>query len=376
MRILADENIPCVREAFGAWGPVETLAGDAIAPETVRDADVLLVRSVTRVNEALLAGSPVQFVGSATSGTDHVDVQYLASRGIGFCDAPGSNADAVAQYGIAALHAVAERLDCAASDLSIGIVGVGQVGSRLSRLCEALGMAVVWNDPPLAQESGDPRYQPLEAALACDVVSLHVPLLHGGRFRTAEMIDDAFLEAMRPGSVLINTCRGAVVDEEALKRALDADRLGACVLDVWRNEPRIDAALLERVTFGTPHVAGYSVEGKLRGTQMIHDGLAAMMGVESGWFYQDYLPPAPEAITVAPPLDWNALFRRVYDIAADDAALREAMRAGGPAGFHALRKTHPPRREFLSVTVRAEGCEPEDVERLRSLGFRVHADRV
>lgn len=371
MRIVADENIPCVREAFGAWGDVTTLAGHAMTPDAVREADVLLVRSVTRVDEALLTDSRVKYVASATSGTDHVDLGYLARNGIGFCDAPGSNADAVAQYVIVALHAVAARLGRRVSEMSIGIIGVGQVGSRLSRLCEALGMRVVWNDPPLAAQSNDLRYRPLTSILNCDVLTLHVPLSDEGPLKTRELVNEEFLEAMRPGAVLINTCRGGVVDESALKRAIDGGKLAACVLDVWRNEPRIDSDLLETVTFGTPHIAGYSVEGKLRGTQMIHDGLASMMGIESGWYMNDYLPSPPPAVRVWSPLDLGVVLRGVYDIERDDAALREAIRASDGSGFHALRKNYPPRREFSAVTVDAAECGARDAELLEALGFRL-----
>lgn len=369
MRVVADENIPFVREAFGRWGEVETVPGHAITAALVRDADVLLVRSITPVDESLLTGSRVQLVGSATSGTDHVDFQYLVSKGIGFCDAPGSNADAVAQYVVVALHEVASRLGRFVENMSIGIVGVGQVGSRLSRLCEALGMWVVWNDPPLAKESEDPRYQALEAALECDVVSLHVPLIHGGPYRTRGMVNQSFLDAMRAGSILINTCRGAVVDDAALIRAFDSGKIGASVLDVWCNEPRINPQLVERVTLGTPHVAGYSVEAKLRGTQMIHDGMVSMTGVESDWYYGHHLPPAPPAVVLASPVDWPRLFRSVYDIARDAAALRNAMATDDGSGFHALRKNYPPRREFSSITVQTD--DPDERERLEALGFRL-----
>ena len=343
------------------------MAGAAIAPETVSDADVLLVRSVTRVDEALLAGSRVKHVASATSGIDHIDSAYLASAGIELCDAPGSNADAVAQYVIVALHAIAERLPRPVSELSIGIVGVGQVGSRLSRLCEALGMRVVWNDPPLAEQTGDVRYESIEAALGCDVVTVHVPLTESAPFRTRNMVDDGFLDAMNPGSVLINACRGGVVDEGTLKRAIDEGKLGAVVLDVWRNEPRIDPELLERVTLGTPHVAGYSVEAKLRGTQMIHDGLAAVMGMDSRWSMEAHLPPAPPEVTLRPDDDLRVLFEKVYAIGRDDAALRDAVRVADGSGFHALRKNYPPRREFSAVTVNVDEARRS---LLNHLGFR------
>lgn len=371
MRIVADENIPCVREAFGSWGDVQTLPGHAIEPAVIRDADVLIVRSVTRVDEALLAGSRVRYVASATSGTDHVDLGYLATAGIGFCDAPGSNADAVAQYVLVALHAVSERLARPVTDMSVGIVGIGHVGSRLSRLCEVLGMRVVWNDPPLADRTGNLRYEPLERILACDVVSLHVPLTEDGPLKTRDLVNDDLLDAMRPGAVLINACRGNVVNETSLKRAINGGKLAACVLDVWRNEPRIDPELLNAVTLGTPHIAGYSLEGKLRGTQMIHDVLAEMLSLEPTWDWRSHLPPSDGPIEIRLPLNLHDLFRRVYDIERDDAALRQAIHAAEGSGFYRLRKTYPPRREFSSIAVRATACASTESDMLAALGFSV-----
>lgn len=376
MRIVADENIPCVREAFQSWGEIQTLPGFAITPSVIEGADILLVRSVTRVDEALLSGTRVGYVATATSGIDHIDLQYLTSAGIGFCDAPGSNADAVAQYTIVALHAIADRLPRPIPEMSIGIVGVGHVGSRLSRLCEALGMNVVWNDPPRADETSDVRFRPLAEALDCDVVTLHVPLIDEGPYKTRGLIHDSVLDAMRPHAVLVNTCRGDVLDERALARVLDRGGLSACILDVWQHEPEIDAELLEKITLGTPHIAGYSVEGKLRGTQMIHDGLAQKTGIEASWDYRKHLPPAPPPVLVESPMEPGALLSRVYDVRRDDELLRDALGNSGGSGFHELRKTHPPRREFSAFHVQVESGAAAEFDWMARMGFVVEARTI
>ncbi len=373
MRIVADENIPQVREAFGEWGRVETYPASAIDPDAVRDADVLLVRSVTQVNKSLLDGSRVGFVASATSGIDHIDLPYLGSKNISFCSAPGSNADSVAEYVIVALHALRGRLRQSPEDTAIGIVGIGEVGSRVSRLCEALGLRTVWNDPPLERATGDPRYRPLSEIAACDIISLHVPLVESGPDRTLELVGAEFLSQIRDGATLINTCRGDVVDENALKIALHQERLGPCVIDVWRNEPSIDSALLDLVAIGTPHIAGYSEEAKLRGTQMIYEGVARFLDADSNWDYHAYLPP-PQPIHAASSIDWGGLLRAAYDIKADDAALRRVVPERDGGGFHGLRKNYPPRREFSAIQVASDAWSKTDARILEQLGFGVELD--
>lgn len=369
MRIVADENIPCVDDAFGSWGEIRKMPGSAITPASVRGADLLLVRSVTQVNAALLEGSHVRHVASATSGTDHVDRRYLESADIAFFDAPGSNADAVAQYVLTALSAIGGRLPAPLTTLSIGIVGAGEVGSRLSALCEALGMRVVLNDPPRAKATGDPRYRPLEEVFECDVVTLHVPLVDAGAHPTRSLVEEKFLAAMRPDAALINAARGGVVDESALKQALSRAEIAACVLDVWRNEPGIDAELLHMAQLGTPHIAGYSVEGKLRGTQMIHDRLASALGRESTWDFRNHLPAPPPPIRVSSPLRPGELFEAVYDIRADDVALRNAVVNENASGFDRLRRTYPARREFSAFRLAPEGLSEGDRAWLTALGF-------
>lgn len=316
MKLVADPNIPMVREAFSAFD-ITLIPGRAIHPASVRDADALLVRSVTPVNASLLAGSRVRFVGTATIGTDHVDTGYLAQTGIGFASAAGSNANSVAEYVVAALLELAERHKFRLRDKSLGVIGVGNVGSRVVRYARALGMRVLQNDPPLGLH---------ERAFEADIVTVHVPLLE----TTQHMFHHDNLEKF----ILINTSRGAVVDNRALLKAIDGARVAGAVLDVWENEPNISPELLDVVDIGTPHIAGYSLDGKVNGVHMIYEAACRHFGLEPVW--KPVLPPV-QPVQISD-------FKRQYDIVADDAALRADIR-----GFDRLRAEYPVRREFLKL---------------------------
>ena len=380
MLILADENMHFAREAFSTLGEVRLARGREITSEAVRDCEVLAVRSVTRVDERLLAGSRVRFVGTATIGTDHIDTAWLSRAGIGFASAPGSNAVSVAEYVVAALFVLAERLDFRLEGKSLGIIGVGNVGSRVAARAEALGLRVVLNDPPLAAKTGDPRYRGLEAALACDIITLHVPLEKCGPYPTYHLVDEKFIERLKPGAILFNTSRGAVVRTAALEAGLGAGKPAAAVLDVWESEPEISLALMERTAITTPHIAGYSYDGKVRGTRMIYEAASAHFGRKPSWTEAGALPvPAKERLTLEGNLSRaqeliGAAVRESYDILADDRKLRKigTLVPGERAGwFDSLRKNYPVRREWESRTVvlgrGLESLEP----RLKGLGFRV-----
>jgi erythronate-4-phosphate dehydrogenase len=272
--VVADENIPFVRETFGHVGEVRTLNGRAINPDAVRDADILLVRSVTRVDRGLVTDSRVRFVGSTTIGTDHIDQGYLRDRGIIFAHAPGSNAISVVEYVLASLLWTAVRKGESLRGKTMGIVGIGNIGSRLAARLSAFGMRVLKNDPPLAAaaeaEGRTHDFVSLETVLAeSDIVTLHVPLERKGPYATYHLVDDAALAWMKQDAWLINTCRGAVVDNLALRRTIEAGQLGATILDVWEGEPEPGPDLLRLTDVATPHIAGYSFDGKVLGTMMV-----------------------------------------------------------------------------------------------------------
>jgi len=378
MRILADENIPCVKEAFSTLGEITTMPGRAMSASEVAGADMLLVRSVTRVAEKLLHASNVQFVATATIGTDHLDTEYLDRNGIAWASAPGSNANSVSEYVTAALLVLAGRLGLSLSDMTVGVIGVGNVGSRVASKCRALGMRPMLNDPPLARQTGSPGYLPLEGVLSADVVTLHVPLTKTGPDATHHMVDDGFLARMKDGAILINSSRGAVADTSALLRAADSERLGALVLDVWEGEPDISCDLMSRATIATPHIAGYSYDGKLNGTRMIYEAACRHLNVEPGWQPDRSLPPGQGAIVAGGEgaLEKQALrvVSQAYDITQDDGRLRELSSLkpdDRPACFDRLRKTYPVRREFQNYTVQGVGTGTELGLVLKGIGFNL-----
>ncbi len=379
MRIVADANIPFVRECFSSVGEVEVLSGRDISPQVVAKADALLVRSITPVNEGLLAGSAVRFVGTATIGFDHVDLGYLERNHIGFASAPGSNANSAAEYIVAALLEIGHRHRIRLEGKSIGVIGVGNVGSRVGRKCEALGMQVLRNDPPLQRQTRDPQYVPLEALYGCDFVTIHTPLTHEGIDKTFHLADAGFFSLLKPGAVFLNASRGAVMDSQALKAAIRADRLQAVVLDVWENEPNIDTELLGMVDLGTPHIAGYSYDGKVAGMIMIYHALCAHLHLRPTRASADFLPQpdVPRLEMETEELSDEELLtgavERIYSLKRDDENLRQITRQPADKrgrSFDDLRKHYPVRREFQNTTVVLDKPREGLVQKLHGIGFK------
>ncbi len=376
VKIVADENIPYVREAFGALGDVTVWPGREIGAEQVREADLLLVRSVTPVGAKLLEGSRVRFVGSATIGLDHVDQDWLRARGIVLAYAPGSNANSVAEYVVAALVALREER-CAGRTL--GIIGLGRIGILVREKARALGMAVLANDPPL-ERAGKAGLVTLEDLLKqSDIVTCHVPLIREGSDATEHLLDASRLSLLRPHAAVINTSRGAVVDNAALLRCLQEKRLAGAVLDVWEGEPQPDPALIRAVTLGTPHIAGYSWNGKAAGTKMLHDAVCAYFNRRFKW-----APPAPpdgtdhRSVTVEAGRSLDELLPqlilRSYDIRRDDAALRaiaELPVSEQGRAFDHFRAAYPARLEFRHTSVAVPAERSKVPEALRRIGFTV-----
>jgi len=380
LSIVVDENVPFARQTFGRLGSVTLLPGRKIGAAEVRAADVLIVRSVTRVGPELIDRSCVQFVGTATIGVDHIDTSYLARRGIAFASAPGSNANSVSEYITAALLLLASRQGRVLEGAKIGVVGVGNVGSRVVKKAEALGMTCLLNDPPKKRETGDSKYQSLESVLSdADYVTVHVPLERSGPDPTWAMCNDGFFATMKPGACFLNSSRGQVVDEKALLRVLDSGKLEASVLDVWQNEPDIDPATVARVFLGTPHIAGYSYDGKVAATIMLYDALCTHLGTIPDIDLDGLLPPSPiprlELIDVSESDEeiLRSAIRRIYDIRKDDADLRRAAGAGDERGkeFDLLRKRYPQRREFLNTALVIPAARSSLRAKARGLGFKV-----
>lgn len=381
MNILVDKNNPFVAEAFSDYGDVRVLATPEFTTGEVRDADALVIRSETKITRELLQGSRVRFVGSATIGTDHVDLDYLATQGIGFASAPGCNANSVAEYFVAALLRYAAEQGISLVDKTIGVVGVGNVGSKVVMRSETLGLRVLHNDPPRGRATGDPRFLDLDDLMDSDFVTLHVPLTKGGSDPTYHLFDAKRLARMKRGSVLINTARGAVVETAALKNALTTGQLGAALLDVWENEPAIDPELVPMAHLGTPHIAGYSFDGKLNAVRMIHTAMGKYFGMPARWEPPVGLP-APKVAELSLPKDiptesraaLSHIVQLCYDIGADHESLRRMLSlvpSERAAYFRRLRAEYPVRREFGATRIRVSRSHAALGDLLRAVGFAV-----
>lgn len=379
MKIVADENIPLVDAFFSPLAQVIRLPGRNMTAADVKEADALIVRSVTQVNPALLAGSKVKFVGTCTIGVDHLDQQYLDGQGIAWSSAPGCNANSVVEYVYAALC----HLNINWLPVTFGIIGCGNVGGLLYRRLKAQGVKVRCYDPNLSLTQ-NPDLTTLDEVLACDVISMHTPLVTTGAHPSFHLLGHTELRQLKPGAVLINCGRGPVIDNQALLDVLGERDDIHVVLDVWEPEPNISLELLDKVLLGSPHIAGYSYDGKLNGTEMIYQALCTHL---------DKTPQASLAQLV-PSLENNlltidhtiasqssvfqiaqSLIKQVYDIAADDARLRDLARQArnGQAhfaeGFDGLRKHYPKRREFHNYQVSLPGLADADKQWLQVLGF-------
>jgi len=380
MKIIADENIPFVAECFSSIGNVEAISGREMTSTIVSDADVLLVRSVTRVDTDLLAGSKVRFVGTATIGFDHIDVEYLSRNKIGFASAPGSNANSAAEYVITALLNIAKRHSIDLEGKSIGIIGVGNVGGRVAKKASALGMKLFLNDPPLQRQTGAPKYLPIGELFDCGFVTLHTPLTFEGEDKTFHLADDKFFKSLKKGCIFFNASRGGVVDSGALKAAIEESRLQATVLDVWENEPNIDVELLEMADIGTPHIAGYSLDGKISGMIMIYKAVCEYFGLEAEFEIEDFLPePAVRQLRIDPNTDNEQAaladaVQKIYNIREDDARLRRICKKPVEKRgefFDSLRKNYPIRREFQNTRIVLESPCKSIEDKLAGIGFKI-----
>jgi erythronate-4-phosphate dehydrogenase len=377
MKIIADENIAQVAAWFGHAGELVLLPGRAIDAAAVRDADALLVRSVTRVNAQLLQGSRCRFVGTATSGIDHVDTDWLKQQGIGFGWAQGSNADSVVDYVFSALAHLSERDGFDWRARSFGLVGCGQIGSRLARKLLALHIRVAIHDPFVEQDNPlGACFASYETVLQQEVVSFHTPLTRNGPWPTWHMLDAHRLAQLDPAGILINASRGAVIDNVALLQLLMKQPERRVVLDAWEGEPSINRDLLERVALGTAHIAGYSYEGKLNGTRMIaaefhrHFDLQLPSGLHESDDGKNAVLDIGHGAT--PLQQLNRLVLQAYDVKRDADALRNTLDSAAPEmRFDQLRKQYPLRREFSAYSVRAASLEPISATQAGNLGFRI-----
>ncbi|MCB5225687.1 4-phosphoerythronate dehydrogenase [Alishewanella sp. 16-MA] len=351
MQIYADENMPLVHEFFSQLGEVTTFDGRKVTAAQLSQADILLVRSVTPVGPMLLADNQqLRFVGTATIGTDHIDQAYLQRQNIAFSAAPGCNAQSVVEYVLSSMWCLAERYQWQLTDKTVGIVGVGNIGGRLARALNALGIPVLLCDPiRAAQEPDFPHTDFTTLCQQADIVSLHTPMQKQGPNATWHLFNDATLASLKPQCALINASRGGVIDNQALLAAQQQHRR-PLVLDVWEQEPDILQALLPYCDIATAHIAGHSVEGKARGTEMLYQRCCELLGVTPEIALAALLPrPAVEKLQISANFglpDVQSVARMLYDVRRDDALLRQHLQQHG---FDWLRKSYPARREYSAL---------------------------
>ena len=376
MLIVADENIPLIEEFFADFGEIRRLPGRQINRADVHDADVLLVRSVTKVDRELLEGSAVRFVGTCTIGTDHLALDYFQQAGIQWSSAPGCNARGVVDYVLGSLLTLAEIEGADLTQRTYGVVGAGEVGGRLVNVLRALGFNVLMCDTVRqAAEGGD--YVSLEQIIEqCDVLSLHTPLDKGGDYPTWHLLDQQRLEQLKPGTWLINASRGPVVDNAALREVLTRRDDLQAVLDVWEGEPQVDVELADLCVLATPHIAGYSLDGKQRGTAQIYQALCDFLGHSPEVKLADLLPApwlAKVELSASSDPAWALamLCRGVYDPRRDDADFRRSLIGTvqeQKLAFDGLRKHYPIRREIEGLQVHIEGESVALKQLVKALG--------
>ncbi|GMR25440.1 MAG: 4-phosphoerythronate dehydrogenase PdxB [Ignavibacteria bacterium] len=376
MKLVVDENIAFAEEAFSQFGDVLLISGRQITKDILFNADALIIRSITNVDESLLQNTNIKFVGTATIGTDHIDTDYLNEHDIAFADAKGCNADSVAEYVFTALLKITVDNKLTLKNKSIGIIGVGNVGSRVAKYAEALGLKVYKNDPPKQRAGEGSNYVSLEEALQADIITLHVPLNKTGIDKTFYLLDEKKLNEIKNNTIIINSSRGAVIDNIALLNLVDKKHFKV-ILDVWEGEPLINTELLQKVFIGSAHVAGYSLEGKVNGTKMIYDALCRFANQPNDW--EPKLPAVKNNIIDVPSAKnfeekLHFIFKHIYDVETDDSKMRamvemeENLRT---THFDKLRKKYRFRREFNSYSIIIKREDKILGEILRKLRFKV-----
>ena len=356
MNITADENIPYVHDAFSSLGTVKTLNGRSIQQQHLQQTDILLVRSISNVNKSLLEDTPVKFVASATAGFNHIDLDYLSSNNIGFARAPGSNAISAAEYVFAGICLWSLKEKKSLANLSIGIVGAGNVGSRVKRLCESVSMHCIINDPPLEKEKSSKfKFSSLEEALDCDIVTLHTPLSYDGEHPTFRLLNHKRINQIKEETLFINASRGEVVEEPALLSRMNQQNDLTLILDVWENEPKINPEMLKHTLIGTPHIAGYSIDGKIRGTEMIYHAVCDYLNVKPEWSADniDFGDNIKSLLKLSSTKDQRHQVLKAYNICDDNDKLRKILTDPALASgeyFDSLRKNYPARREYSTLS--------------------------
>lgn len=372
MKIVADDKIPFLKGVMEPYSEVLYLPGKEISRDHLVDADALIIRTRTRVDRELLEGTGVKFVATATIGYDHIDTNYLEKNRIQWTNAPGCNSGSVMQYVAAVFSWLSMNKGVNFEGTTLGIIGVGNVGTKVASMAAALGMRVLLNDPPRQRKEGSKGFIPLEVLLKeSDIVTVHVPLNKTGQDKTLALVDGHFINSLKPGAFLINSSRGPVVVDDELKKALKTDNLAGMVLDVWNHEPEIDSELVELVDIATPHIAGYSADGKASGTAMSVQAIARFFELPmTNWFPTDIPSPEDPIITIPGSQTQEKALREVilhtYPIQRDDSNLRHNLQK-----FEKLRGGYPVRREFNNYTIQLETENPVLLNAFKQLNFNI-----
>ncbi|MBW8323132.1 MAG: 4-phosphoerythronate dehydrogenase PdxB [Prolixibacteraceae bacterium] len=373
MKIIIDDKIPYIHGAFERVAEVVYLPGSKTTPEIVKDADAIVTRTRTICNEKLLAGSSVKFIATATIGYDHIDTDYCDAAGIKWTNAPGCNSKSVEQYIASTLMVLAEQKNLKLKELCIGVVGVGNVGSKVVQIGELFGMKVLRNDPPRERAEGSAEFVSLRHVMdEADIISLHVPLNMKGEDATFHLGSESFFSGLKKKPILINSCRGEVVETQAVKAALKSNQISGFVCDCWENEPEIDLELLAMTEIATPHIAGYSKDGKATGTEMSVKAINQFFGLGlENWQPSGVEQPANPVFE----LDGTGLSEQeiiakailnTYDIRNDDQDFRK-----NTAKFEQLRGDYPTRREFPAFTIIPKNVHEKTLDTLKKLGFQI-----
>lgn len=373
IRIIADNKIPFLKGVLEPWARVTYLPGSQIDRNAAMDADALLVRTRTKCNEDILSGTGVKFIGTATIGFDHIDTRWCDENNVRWTNAPGCNSSSVMQYIAAALMSISSESGLSLSRLTIGIIGVGNVGSKVQRLAQLLGMKVLLNDPPRQRKEKNDVFVDLDQLLRkSDIITIHVPLNTGGKDNTFHLFDRNTFSRVKKGCWLINSSRGEVVDTEAVKEALNGEVLSGAVLDVWEKEPEIDISLMHMTFLATPHIAGYSADGKANGTSMVVNELCTFFNIPIKDWFPSSIPEPEEPILVIDchgkspeEIARKAVFHS-YNIMEDDVRLRF-----DPSRFEKERENYPVRREFPAYSVDLRDGSERARSLISSLGFKL-----
>ena len=373
MRIVADDKIPFLKGALEHYAEVVYIPGKQIKMEMLKDSDALLIRTRTICNENLLKGTSIRFIGTATIGFDHIDTHYCSKNKIIWTNAPGCNSSSVQQYIAAALFRISSEHHFSLKDKTLGIIGVGNVGSKVEKFARSVGMNVLLNDPPRARIEGKKNFHSLNTVLSgSDILTVHVPLNIVGEDQTWHLFNEESFKKIKRGAWFLNSSRGEVSDTYSLKNALNSGMLSGAVIDVWENEPNIDLELLQQAFIATPHIAGYSTDGKANGTSMVVNSLTKYFNLPSeNWYPSDVPPPASPYISI----DCNnkseeEIIREAvihtYNIDKDNSMLRISIQ-----NFEKLRGDYPVRREFTSYTINLKDGTEKVLQTMKSIGFRM-----